>query len=123
MPYVFVVRLQYPFYLLNPKILFSVIYHVLSMFDSYCVINYILLMHVILTFSGRSALRESWQAELNQTLCNEKDVMLIYAKRHVFLFMIVFLYHKLVVCNAVQTLQLTFFEIRRPLTSLYCTNY
>jgi hypothetical protein len=110
MPYVFIVRLQYPLYLLNPKILFSVIYHMLSMFDSYCVINYILLMHVILTFSGRSALRESWQAELNQTLCNEKDVMLIYAKRHVFLFMIVFLYHKLVVCNAVQTLQLPFLK-------------
>jgi hypothetical protein len=45
---------------------------------------YILLMHVIFTFSGRSTLRESWQAEMNQILCNEKHDMLIHAKRHVF---------------------------------------
>jgi hypothetical protein len=63
---------------------------VLSMFNSYYVINYILLKHVILTFLGQSTLRESWQAELNQILCNEKDVMFTYAKRHVFLFMIAF---------------------------------
>ena len=42
-------------------------------------------------FLGQSTLRESWQAELNQILCNEKDVMFTYAKRHVFLFMIAFL--------------------------------
>ena len=86
------------------------IYHAVYVWFQQCDQLYILLMHVILTFSGRSTLRESWQAEMNQILCNEKDLMLIYAKRHVFLFMIAFFYHKLVVCNAVQTLQLPFFK-------------